>query len=59
MICLQPVALSRRPLKPIRQLGGEVTDAVAFVINLPEIGGEEKLKALGLNVYSICEFAGH
>lgn len=45
-------------VKLIRQLGGEVTDA-AFVINLPEIGGEEKLKALGLNVYSICEFAGH
>ncbi len=45
-------------VKLIRQLGGEVTDA-AFVINLPEIGGEEKLKSLGLNVYSICEFAGH
>ncbi|MFV0576979.1 MAG: adenine phosphoribosyltransferase [Vibrio sp.] len=45
-------------VKLIRQLGGEVTDG-AFVINLPDIGGEEKLKALGLNVYSICEFAGH
>lgn len=45
-------------VKLIRQLGGEVTDA-AFVINLPDIGGEEKLKLLGLNVYSICEFAGH
>lgn len=45
-------------VKLIRQLGGEVTNA-AFVINLPDIGGEEKLKALGLNVYSICEFAGH
>ncbi|WP_417883903.1 adenine phosphoribosyltransferase [Vibrio rumoiensis] len=45
-------------VKLIRQLGGEVTDA-AFVINLPDIGGEDKLKSLGLNVYSICEFAGH
>ena len=45
-------------VKLIRQLGGEVSDA-AFVINLPDIGGEEKLKSLGLNVYSICEFAGH
>lgn len=45
-------------VKLIRQLGGEVTDA-AFVINLPDIGGEEKLKSLGLNVYSICEFSGH
>ncbi|WP_153446659.1 adenine phosphoribosyltransferase [Vibrio algicola] len=45
-------------VKLIRQLGGEVEHA-AFVINLPEIGGEAKLKSLGLTVYSICEFAGH
>ncbi len=45
-------------VKLIRQLGGEVEHA-AFVINLPDIGGEEKLRNLGLNVYSICEFAGH
>ncbi|TDM54780.1 adenine phosphoribosyltransferase [Aliivibrio fischeri] len=45
-------------VKLIRQLGGEVEYA-AFVINLPEIGGEARLEGLGLNVYSICEFAGH
>lgn len=45
-------------VKLIRRLGGEVEHA-AFVINLPEIGGETKLKPLGLNIYSICEFAGH
>lgn len=45
-------------VKLIRRLGGEVEHAT-FVINLPEIGGETKLKSLGLNVYSICEFAGH
>jgi adenine phosphoribosyltransferase len=44
--------------KLIRQLGGDVAHA-AFVINLPEIGGDERLKGLGLNVYSICEFDGH
>lgn len=42
----------------IRQLGGDVSHA-AFVINLPEIGGQKKLEALGLEVYSICEFDGH
>ncbi len=42
----------------IRQLGGEVEHA-AFVINLPEIGGDKRLEGLGLNVYSICEFEGH
>ena len=44
--------------KLIRQLGGEVEHA-AFVINLPEIGGDKRLEGLGLNVYSICEFEGH
>lgn len=42
----------------IRQLGGEVEHA-AFVINLPEIGGDKRLEALGIKVYSICEFEGH
>lgn len=45
-------------VKLIRQLGGDVEHA-AFVINLPEIGGQTRLEGLGLNVYSICEFAGH
>ncbi len=44
--------------KLIRQLGG-VVEHVAFVINLPEIGGDKRLEGLGLNVYSICEFEGH
>ncbi|GLT17439.1 adenine phosphoribosyltransferase [Vibrio zhanjiangensis] len=42
----------------IRQLGGEVEHA-AFVINLPDIGGEQRLEKLGLKVYSICEFDGY
>lgn len=44
--------------KLIRQLGGEVAHA-AFVINLPEIGGDKRLEALGIEVYSLCEFEGH
>ncbi|WP_119467944.1 adenine phosphoribosyltransferase [Vibrio cholerae] len=44
--------------KLIRQLGGEGEHA-AFVINLPEIGGDKRLEGLGLQVYSICEFEGH
>ncbi|UJF18769.1 adenine phosphoribosyltransferase [Vibrio sp. SS-MA-C1-2] len=45
-------------VKLIRRLGGDVNDA-AFVISLPEIGGEERLAAMDINVYSLCEFAGH
>ncbi|AUW37791.1 adenine phosphoribosyltransferase [Grimontia hollisae] len=44
--------------KLIRRLGGDVTHA-AFIINLPDIGGEQRLHAMGIDVYSICQFDGH
>ncbi len=45
-------------VKLIRDLGGEVNHA-AFVINLPELGGDKRLEALGLEIVSLCEFDGH
>ncbi len=44
-------------VKLIRELGGEVNDA-AFVINLPDLGGGERLKALDLEILTLCEFEG-
>ncbi len=44
--------------KLIRRLGGEVTDA-AFIINLPDLGGEQRLNNLNINCYSLVSFAGH
>nr|WP_275975062.1 adenine phosphoribosyltransferase [Shewanella gaetbuli] len=44
-------------VKLIRQLGGEVNHA-AFVISLPDIGGEAKLKAMNIEVLSLCDFDG-
>jgi adenine phosphoribosyltransferase len=44
-------------VKLIRQLGGEVSHA-AFVISLPEIGGEKRLQDMGIKVLSLCEFDG-
>lgn len=44
--------------KLIRRLGGDVSHA-AFIINLPEIGGEQRLQSIGIDVYSICQFDGH
>ena len=41
----------------IRKLGGIVEHA-GFVISLPDIGGEEKLSAHGVDCYSLCEFEG-
>ncbi len=43
--------------KLIRRLGAEATHA-AFVISLPDLGGEEKLKALGLTVTSLLQYEG-
>lgn len=44
-------------VKLIRQLGGEVSHA-AFVISLPDLGGETKLEAMGLELVKLVEFEG-
>lgn len=44
-------------VKLIRALGGQVEHA-AFVISLPEIGGEKRLAGLGLEVFKLCDFDG-
>ncbi len=41
----------------IKRLGGIVEHA-GFVISLPDIGGEAKIKAAGITPYAICEFEG-
>ncbi|MFT8210704.1 MAG: adenine phosphoribosyltransferase [Symbiopectobacterium sp.] len=45
-------------VKLIRRLGGEVSDA-AFIINLFDLGGEQRLNNLGINCYSLVNFPGH
>ena len=45
-------------VKLIRRLGGEVHDA-AFVINLFDLGGEQRLEKQGLTCYSLVPFPGH
>ena len=42
----------------VTRLGGEAKHA-AFIVNLPEIGGEQRLIDKGIEVYSICGFEGH
>ncbi|WP_375464295.1 adenine phosphoribosyltransferase [uncultured Methylobacterium sp.] len=42
----------------LRQIGAEVV-AACFVIDLPEIGGAAKLRALDVPVRTLMEFAGH
>lgn len=42
----------------IEEAGAEVVGA-AFVIDLPELGGKQKLEARGLDVLTLIEFEGH
>ncbi len=44
-------------IKLIERLGGEIIGC-AFVIDLPELGGREVLKKMGMDVHILCEFEG-
>ena len=41
----------------VEKLGGKVIE-LAFIVNLPDVGGEEVLKKKGYSVYSLTEFEG-
>ena len=45
-------------VKLVQRLGGDVKHA-AFVINLPELGGEKRLRDLGIDCYTLVNFEGH
>ena len=41
----------------IEKLGGEVVE-MAFIVNLPDVGGEKKLRAKNYTVFSLTDFEG-
>lgn len=43
--------------KLIEKLGGTVVE-MAFVIDLPDVGGRKKLESAGYRVFALCEFEG-
>jgi adenine phosphoribosyltransferase len=45
-------------VKLLRQLGAEIV-AACFVIDLPDLGGAQKLADLGVEVHALLAFAGH
>jgi len=45
-------------IKLLRQAGAEVVGA-AFIIDLPELGGAERLRRLGVPVTALMAFEGH
>lgn len=45
-------------VKLLRQMGADVVAAV-FMVDLPDLGGAAKLRALGVNVRTLVTFEGH
>ena len=45
-------------VKLVQRLGGQVKNA-AFVINLPDLGGEQRLRNLGVEPFTLVNFSGH
>ena len=45
-------------VKLLKRLGADVA-AASFIIDLPELGGADKIKALGTPVHALMAFAGH
>ena len=41
----------------IKKLGGNIVE-MAFIVNLPDVGGEAKLRAKNYSVFSLTEFEG-
>jgi adenine phosphoribosyltransferase len=45
-------------VKLLKQMGADIV-AACFIIDLPELGGRKKLEALGVDVLTLIDFAGH
>ena len=44
--------------KLLERLGAEVVEA-AVIVDLPELGGSRLIRDAGLEVFTVCDFAGH
>ncbi|MDE3080410.1 MAG: adenine phosphoribosyltransferase [Paracoccaceae bacterium] len=44
-------------IRLIERLGAEVVGC-AFVVDLPDLGGRDRLEAMGMNVHALCAFEG-
>jgi adenine phosphoribosyltransferase len=44
-------------IRLIERLGGEIVSC-SFIIDLPDLGGREKLEIMGMDVQVLCEFEG-
>ena len=45
-------------MKLLEKLGAQVIEGAA-IVDLPELGGSQKLKTAGLPLFTLVDFAGH
>jgi adenine phosphoribosyltransferase len=45
-------------IKLLRRVGAEVIGA-SFVVDLPELGGRQRIETLGVPVHALCSYEGH
>ncbi|AWB49051.1 adenine phosphoribosyltransferase [Gemmobacter aquarius] len=45
-------------IRLIERLGGQIAGC-AFVVDLPDLGGRDRLRAMGMDVHTLCAFEGH
>jgi adenine phosphoribosyltransferase len=43
--------------KLVEKLGGKIVE-MAFIVDLPDVGGRKKLEEAGYRVFALCEFEG-
>lgn len=43
--------------KLVEKLGGQIVE-MAFIVDLPDVGGRKKIEAAGYRVFALCEFEG-
>ena len=41
----------------VEKLGGDIVE-MAFIVDLPEVGGQKKIKDKGYKMFTLCEFEG-
>ncbi len=44
-------------IKLVERLGGKIVGC-AFIVDLPELGGHDRLKRLGMDIHCLCSFDG-
>ena len=54
---VQPKPKAAATVKLVQKMKGEIVEC-CFIIDLPDIGGRDRLENMGQKVFTLCEFEG-